>query len=37
MPDRIGVVERKTAETSIVVRINLDGTGQGRINTPCPS
>jgi imidazoleglycerol-phosphate dehydratase len=36
MPDRIGVVERKTAETSIVVRINLDGTGQGRINTPLP-
>lgn len=36
MPDRIARVERKTAETSIVVRINLDGTGQSRIDTPLP-
>ena len=36
MADRIARVERKTAETSIVVRINLDGTGQSRIDTPLP-
>jgi imidazoleglycerol-phosphate dehydratase len=36
MADRIGRVERKTAETAIVVRINLDGTGQSRIDTPLP-
>jgi imidazoleglycerol-phosphate dehydratase len=36
MADRIGLVERKTAETAIVVRINLDGTGQCRIDTPLP-
>ena len=36
MADRIGVVERKTAETAIVVRINLDGSGQSKIETPLP-
>jgi imidazoleglycerol phosphate dehydratase HisB len=36
MADRIGLVERKTAETGITVRINLDGTGQSRIRTPLP-
>ena len=36
MADRIGSIERKTAETAIVVRINLDGTGQSRITTPLP-
>jgi imidazoleglycerol-phosphate dehydratase len=36
MADRIGSNERKTAETEIAVRINLDGTGQSRINTPLP-
>lgn len=36
MPDRIGSVERKTAETAITVRIDLDGTGQSRIQTPLP-
>ena len=34
--DRIGRIERKTAETAIVVRINLDGSGQSRIQTPLP-
>jgi imidazoleglycerol-phosphate dehydratase len=36
MPQRIGSVERKTAETAISVRIDLDGTGQSRIQTPLP-
>lgn len=36
MADRIGSHERKTAETEIVVRINLDGSGQSRIQTPLP-
>ena len=36
MADRIGFHERKTAETAISVRINLDGTGQSRIQTPLP-
>jgi imidazoleglycerol-phosphate dehydratase len=36
MADRIGLVERKTAETAIVVRINLDGSGQSKIETPLP-
>jgi len=36
MADRIGLVERKTAETAIVVRINLDGSGQSKIDTPLP-
>jgi imidazoleglycerol-phosphate dehydratase len=36
MPNRVGSVERTTAETSISVRIDLDGTGQSRIQTPLP-
>jgi imidazoleglycerol-phosphate dehydratase len=36
MPDRIAIVERKTAETVIRVRINLDGSGKSSINTPLP-
>jgi imidazoleglycerol-phosphate dehydratase len=36
MPNRTGSVERKTAETAISVRIDLDGTGQSRIQTPLP-
>lgn len=36
MPNRVGSVERKTAETAITVRIDLDGTGQSRIQTPLP-
>src|SRR5688572_9390105 len=36
MADRIGLVERKTVETGITVRINLDGTGQSQIQTPLP-
>ena len=31
--DRIAEVGRNTAETSITVRLNLDGTGQSRLNT----
>ena len=36
MPDRIATIERKTAETTIKVRINLDGSGQYDIKTPLP-
>jgi imidazoleglycerol-phosphate dehydratase len=36
MEHRTGSVERKTAETAIRVRIDLDGTGQSRIQTPLP-
>jgi len=36
MPDRIAVVERKTAETAIRVSINLDGSGQCSVKTPLP-
>lgn len=32
-PDRIAEVTRKTAETRIRVRVNLDGTGQARLST----
>ena len=35
-PGRVGVVERKTAETSIRVRIDLDGTGRYSVQTPLP-
>lgn len=31
---RVGIVKRKTKETSVEVRINLDGTGQCIANTP---
>ncbi len=34
--ERIGEVERKTAETAIRVRINLDGTGRYQVQTPLP-
>lgn len=33
---RRAVVERKTRETSIRVEINLDGSGQSKIDTPLP-
>jgi imidazoleglycerol-phosphate dehydratase len=33
---RIATVERKTAETTIVVTVNLDGTGQYKVSTPLP-
>jgi imidazoleglycerol-phosphate dehydratase len=33
---RQGIVERKTSETTIRVSIDLDGTGQHRIQTPLP-
>ena len=36
MPDRQARVERKTAETEISVRIDLDGTGRSAIHTPLP-
>mgnify|MGYP003452194835 CR=1 FL=1 len=32
-PDRIAEVTRKTAETRIRVKVNLDGTGQARLST----
>jgi imidazoleglycerol-phosphate dehydratase len=35
-PERMAEVERKTAETSIRVRINLDGTGRYSVQTPLP-
>lgn len=36
MTDRIAQVERNTLETQIQVRINLDGTGQSKLNTGVP-
>ncbi|MFO7819798.1 MAG: imidazoleglycerol-phosphate dehydratase HisB [Halanaerobacter sp.] len=33
---RKAVIERKTAETNINLEINLDGTGEAKINTPVP-
>ncbi len=36
MSDRQARVERKTAETEIAVRIDLDGTGRSAIQTPLP-
>ena len=33
MPDRESVVERRTTETDIAIRLNLDGTGESEIHT----
>ncbi|TYB32464.1 MAG: imidazoleglycerol-phosphate dehydratase HisB [Flexistipes sinusarabici] len=33
MSDRIAAKERKTAETNIYIKLNLDGNGRGEINT----
>ncbi len=35
-PSRQATVERNTAETKIKVRINLDGTGEGVLDTGVP-
>ncbi|MGV6809312.1 MAG: imidazoleglycerol-phosphate dehydratase HisB [bacterium] len=36
MTDRIATIERNTLETQIKVRINLDGTGESRLNSGVP-
>ncbi|MDR8136959.1 imidazoleglycerol-phosphate dehydratase, partial [Acinetobacter baumannii] len=36
MTQRISEVVRNTNETKIRVRLNLDGTGQGTLNTGVP-
>jgi len=36
MTDRISEVVRNTNETKIRVRVNLDGSGQGTLNTGVP-
>ena len=33
MPERIAICQRKTKETEITVRLNLDGTGKAEIQT----
>ncbi|NLB88633.1 MAG: imidazoleglycerol-phosphate dehydratase HisB [Syntrophomonadaceae bacterium] len=33
---RTAEIQRKTAETEIMVKLNLDGTGNAEINTPIP-
>ncbi len=33
LKDRVAEIHRKTNETDIKIRVNLDGTGQGNINT----
>lgn len=33
MSKRIGIIDRKTGETEIKISINLDGKGEGKINT----
>jgi imidazoleglycerol phosphate dehydratase HisB len=33
---RVSIVERKTNETNISVKINLDGQGKGNIKTGLP-
>ena len=35
-PNRVASVERNTAETQVSVTVNLDGTGQGKIDTGVP-
>lgn len=35
-PARIATVERNTAETQVKVTVNLDGTGQGKVDTGVP-
>ena len=35
-PNRTATVERNTAETQVRVTVNLDGTGQGKIDTGVP-
>ncbi len=36
MPTRSATVARKTLETQIAIKLNLDGTGQTRLNTGLP-
>ncbi len=35
MPDRIASIERKTNETSITLKLNLDGSGKYSVKTGC--
>jgi len=36
MPPRIATINRKTNETKVSVRLNLDGSGKAKINTELP-